>query len=245
MNTRPPFVALISIAAVSVSLLAGCSTSQPGLFNASNPTPPTSLERQLFDVVTNYAPRVVVQTNIIQTTNYATVVVTNVIDQVTQRPVWVTNFAQVTEYATNVVTSTNQVPIYQLAPGKGSEAATAIGGTVAAPFGWCGVVSLVLGALGTTYLSWRNKALAGSVATANAVSETLAQNIQTLRRVIETTPQGAQLGALVKQYLMQHQTENGVIQQVAEIVADVVDEPSAKLAAQEMQKLLQQVGAKS
>lgn len=221
--------------------LSGCATGQnQGLLNANNATPPTALERQLFEVITNTRPVVVTTTNVVTLYQTNQVVETRTVtNQVGLTvPVWITNHVTDVTCVTNVTSATNMVEGYQLAPGKGSGAAAAVGGAVAAPFGWGGVVCLVLGCVANGWLTWRNKALAGNVKTTTAVAETLAQNIQTLRRVIESTAQGQQLGALVKQYMQAHQGQAGVIQEVTEIVKNVVDDKSAQLAADEIQKLM-------
>lgn len=248
MNNTKRSIGLIGLIVLSAALIlgAGCATGQQqGMFNANNPTPPTALERELFETLTNMRPQVVTQTNVVTVTvtqtNAVVMYQTNVVAGAPPVVVTLTNYVTSITYETNRVSVTNQVEGYQLTTGKGVEAAQAIGSAAAGPFGWGGIVSLILGTLASTYLSWRNRALAGNVKTGQVVAETLANNIQTLRRVIETTAQGQQLGELCKQYLIKHQGQAGVLQEVVDILDDVIDEPSALVAAQEIQRLLAQV----
>jgi hypothetical protein len=138
-----------------------------------------------------------------------------------------------------VTQETNRVAVTQLAPGAGSNTITGIITGIAGLFGWGGVAGLGSGALVQEYLKRRNRALAGAqIDTLQDVRDTLVQNVEVLRNVIASTPQGNQLSVAVKNYLMQHQVESGVIQHVAEIVDQAVDADDAQQKANEIQALL-------
>ncbi len=66
----------------------------------------------------------------------------------------------------------------------------------------------------------------------------LAQVIETGRQVLQATPQGQVLDEQWKLWMMQHQAEAGVMTDVLKLLQNVVDEPSAKLAAQQLVTLM-------
>lgn len=216
-------------------------------------TPPTAAEQALFNVVTSTVPKVTTQQTVtaaqVQVPQVQTVTVTNIynvtnnVGVATPVPVPVqvqfTNYVTQTTYTTSTVT--NMVPQYQLAAGGASQTITDVGGAVGSLFGVGGLVVAGLGALFGSYMKVRNNALAGQASTLNTVSGVLAQNVETLRNVIATTPQGEQLGALVKQYLITHQATSGTISTIAGIVGNAVDNDSAKAAAAQIQALLNDV----
>ena len=222
-----------------VGLTSGCA-STGGLFSAKNPAPPTKLEAKLFTIVTNVVERVETKTNLVTVTvpqvEVVNVTITNRENVLVPVQVMQTNLVTVTQ--TNLVSVTNQDQSYALSGGKGSTAISAGGAVLATPFGWGGVVGTALTGLFAAYMGLRNRAWQKKASTWEQVAGVLGDNIETLRKVIETTPQGQQLGVLCKQYLQVHQAEAGVAQQVAQIVANVVDTDSATKAMQEMQKLL-------
>jgi hypothetical protein len=210
---------LLCLALVSsIGLMVGCNTTKPGgLFSEVDAKPPTAMELKLFKALTNYEDRVTVHTNVVSETNAAGVV---------------TSHGVVTQ-------ETNRVAVTQLAPGAGSNTITGIITGIAGLFGWGGVAGLGSGALVQEYLKRRNRALAGAqIDTLQDVRDTLVQNVEVLRNVIASTPQGNQLSVAVKNYLMQHQVESGVIQHVAEIVDQAVDADDAQQKANEIQALL-------
>ena len=66
------------------------------------------------------------------------------------------------------------------------------------------------------------------------VNAALVQGIETARAVLETTPQGQAANALVVKWLMENQKAAGVFSTVSTMVDRVVDNPAAKIAAQEI-----------
>lgn len=216
-------ILLLTAVGASLGLMAGCQSSKPGgLFSEVDAKPPTAMELRLFKAVTNYEDQVSQVTNVVRETNAAGAVASH--EVVTQE--------------------TKRVAVTQLTPGTGSNTIVSVLTGLAGLFGWGGVVGVGSTGAITTYLNRRNKALAGAkISTLEDVSGVLAQNIETLRQVIATTPQGQQLGVAVKQYLMEHQNNAGLIQQVTDIVGTSVNQTAAAESAKEIQALLAQFQA--
>ncbi len=210
---------------------------------------PAGFERLAFD--TTNVPMVVVHSF----TN--TITVTNVVPQfeAVAVPIYTTNIDhqvlttfltnEVTTLKTNMVTETNVVPagstvlVPQLAgPSAGAQAVVGIGEVAASPYGFGGLVAIILsGGLHWWQLS-RNNALAakytGATATANSLqvaAGTLTQGVETMLEVMQGTPQGAALVPQIKAFLAKHQAEAGAFTQIAQLVEDNVDNPAAKEAA--------------
>jgi len=183
---------------------------------------PNSFETNFFALSNAVIPRVVQQTNTVYQTNYTLMVVT-VTNQVNGTPTIVTLTNMVPVYQTNqlVTTATNYVTVPQLVPGAGSGATTGVVDAVGSLFGVGGLATTILAGLFAAYLKARNNALAGNADAATQTNSVLAQNIQTVMSVLTATPQGQALLPQVKAYLMKHQAEAGVIEQVAEAVKTV------------------------
>lgn len=164
---------------------------------------PTKLEGAFFDTTTNTAPVLV--------TNIVLAPVTNAAGLVQEMPV-----------ATNVTRGlgTN----YGFAPNATAATITAVAGGIGSIFGVGGIVSTVLTGLFAGYASIRSRK-------ATALAGTLAQTVETARAVIQTTPQGTALNASLKSWMMEHQTDAGVIQGVATLIDNFVDPQAATGAA--------------
>lgn len=214
-----------------LALLTACASNKP----------PTATEKAFFDITTNLVLKIVNVTNMVPVYQTNTVVETRTITNQIGLPVpiFVTNITSFVTFATNIVTQTNLAPSYTMVPGKNAQTVAEVGGAVGNLFGVGGLASTIILGLFSAWAGIRNRQYAGQNDALTQTAGVLAQNIQTLRQVIQTTPQGAQLGALIKQYLITHQAQAGVVEQVSGIVKNVVDNESAKAAADEMLKLLQ------
>ena len=91
------------------------------------------------------------------------------------------------------------------------------------------LLALVLGGAYHGYQQLRNR----------KVNEALVQGIETARAVLETTPQGQAADALVVKWLMENQKAAGVFATVSTLVDRVVDNPAARIAAQEIAERVQ------
>lgn len=202
--------------------------------------PVQNWERNYFSTVTNKVPQTIYITNLIHIpiveTNVVEVRRTNEVGVIV--PVFMTNVITREVTVTNFAMGTNWVLIEQLAPSPKTQATVEVGKAVAAPFGWGEIVGYGLAALLTTYMTIRNRKLAGQASMGALTAGVLTQNIETLLNVLEQTPQGQQLKPIVKNYLMQHQNEFGVIENVAKIIETSVDEPSAKESATSILKAI-------
>jgi hypothetical protein len=172
----------------------------------SSPTP-NAAEKFLFQVETN---RVAVPTNwmTIQT-------VTNQEGATEQVPVmnWRTN---IQEHVTYTV-STNAAALTQSASRLTNIFAPGFGELIAA---------LAAGVLGT----WAK--LRSTLNKGKAANVTLAQSIETLLAIVETTPQGRELSDRLKTKLVKDQSAAGVLAEIAHVVNTYVDNDAAKKAAQ-------------
>lgn len=201
--------------ALSVLLIAGwsggCDTTKPQ-------TPPTALDLKFFDVQTNWVTQVI--------TNVVTVNQTNTVFQTNTVTGAVTSALEVHPQQISL-TITNPVPSYTFAPNANATALTATGGAIATPFGFGGIVTAVLGGIFGLWGHARSRS-------ATNTSETLVQVIETARNIIRSSPNGDQLSSKFDQWMMNHQTDAGVIQNVAKLVDLAVDPDAAKGVAQQL-----------
>ena len=86
------------------------------------------------------------------------------------------------------------------------------------------LLALVLGGAYHGYQQLRNR----------KVNAALVQGIETARAVLETTPQGQAADAQVVKWLMENQKAAGVFATVSTLVDRAVDNPAARIAAQEI-----------
>jgi hypothetical protein len=180
-------------------------------------------------VVTNLVPQIVERTSVVYVTNattgavsgYATrePVATNIVAAV------VTNFVPV--FFTNVV----QVPVTNLVAKPEALAAIEAVGSVTNTFapGIGSIVALALAGLYHGYRQVRNR----------KVNEALVQGVETARAVLTTTPQGQAVDAQFVKWLMDHQKEAGVFTTVSGLVAQLSDNPAARLTAEEISARVQ------
>ena len=96
---------------------------------------------------------------------------------------------------------------------------------------WGHLAGIVLGGLFGAYGLLRSSR---SAKTAGV----LAQVIETGRQVLQATPQGQALDQQWKTWMIQHQAEQGVMSDVVKLLNQVVDEPSAKITAQDLVGLM-------
>lgn len=224
------------VGVVMAVALTGCSSTptrfDQAMFTVTNV--PMVTVRAITNVVTvtNTVPVEVVRTN--------TLLVTNVLNEVIPTYVTVTNTVerQVVSQETNVTPAGATILVPQLAGRSGTGEAIVQGtGAVAGLWGFGALAIAVASGIGNAYQRLRNRQMAAAAvgmtqaaATANTVSGVLTQNIETLLEILKTT-QGQQMAPLVKNYLMAHQTEEGVVQTVAQLVANSVDNQAAKESA--------------
>jgi hypothetical protein len=230
---------MIALMVIVLGLGSGC------VFGKKASTP-TSVESKMFTIVTNQVPQVVQQTNTVFQTNVVQEVHTVTQTNQVGVPVEVqqTNYHTVEIPKQVVTTVTNFIAVPQLTgPSAITNTATTVASGVAGMFGWGGVVSTVLGGLLAGYMKLRNRALAGQATILNQTAGALTQNIETLLNVLQSTPQGAAVMPQIKNYLMAHQTETGVIQSVAAIIEQFVNEPAAKQSAAEIVQAINTIQA--
>lgn len=211
-------IALLSLSACSV---IGKSPSAPG-----------SVERRVFDVETNFVPRVVLQTNAVSVTNVVTEFRTNEVGVIVTR----TNELIVPRY--NLITVTQAVETYTLTPNAASIAtAQSVGGVVNAfaP----GIGTALGGALIGLLAAW------GKLRSTKRVGTVLAQNIETVREFLKTLPNGAQYDSVITQVMQKHQVEAGVVNDVIAILERSVSNETAQGSVVEIRNALEALkGAK-
>lgn len=202
-------------------VIIGCST-----------TPPTALERKLFNVTTNYYPELVTVTNTAYRTNTVieTVTTTNKVGVVVTVPF--TNF--ITVPITQLTTQVVQVPAYTYAKGPTGEAAQGVAGTIgniAAP-GVGGPIASGIVGLGLAAWAW----IRGSKKSATA--NNLAQTIEVARELLKSLPNGAGLDNQLTSWMQNNQAAAGVLPQVLDILDKTVDNPQAKTVSDQLRAAL-------
>lgn len=214
----------------------------------SNPSPPSAWEQRMFDISTNFAARVVTTTNVvpIYQTNIAVVpyFITNSIGVPVE--VMQTNYVPQTIYLTNTVTQTNLVETYTYngpsTAAKGTAGAAGALSNIGAP----GIGSLVtMGILGALAI-WghlRSTKKAGEADALSQTASTLTQIIEVGQELMNKTPQGAQMAQAWKDWMVKHQAEQGVIDQVMAILPEAVNNDAAKGAADKLVAMMGGVAA--
>lgn len=171
-------------------------------------SPPTAVERHLFTITTNETPTVQTFTNTVWTTNIVEGVPVPGAELVTT---FKTNIAVDYTYTANTNAAALQSTVQNV-------------GNLFGPYGAL-AGGLFLGALAVwgKMRSGKTKAETG-----NAV---LAQSIETLLQIIETTPQGKLLTDRLKVELAKNQIAAGVLNEIAVVVETQVDNEQAKAVA--------------
>ena len=188
--------------ALIVLPIAGCR------YFGANPSPPSGLERSIFDVETNLiaelGKRVVTNTVSVP----VLVVVTN---PATGIVVQGTNEVLVQKF--NLIDVTNYHEEYTLTPK--TNGVVAVGTQVAG-----GIANLVVPGLGGTVVA----ALGGifglwaKLRSAKKTAVTLAQGTEVIRNVVQTLPDGANIDSKITAFLQKYQIEAGVLDQVLAIL---------------------------
>lgn len=175
-------------------------------------------------LVTNIVEQIVERTNVVLVTNLTTGAISG---YATREPV-ATNYLtlvqtnQVPVFFTNLV----QVPVTNLVGKIEAEAGINAAGSILNMFlpGIGSIVALALGGIYHGYRQVRNR----------KVNEALIQGVETARAVLETTPQGQEADAQLVKWLKDHQKASGVFETVSALVQSLVDNPAAKMTAQEI-----------
>jgi hypothetical protein len=219
---------------VAVVGLSGCASLDRAVFDESVTwtNMPTVHVFTNTIVVTSTVPQVVERTNFVFVTNAAS----GAVSAYAERVPLATNFVLMT--LTNVVpvyeTNLVKVPVTNLMAKPEAEATITAAGAVVNTFapGIGSILALALGGLYHGYRQLRNR----------KVNEALIQGVETARAVLTTTPQGQAADAQFVKWLMEHQREAGVLATVSGLVAELSDNPAARLTAQEIGARIQQSG---
>lgn len=185
----------------------------------ANPSAPTSVEKTIFTVKTNYVDVVVLKTNLVTTYEIVTK----------------TNEVGIPSSVTNVVTVTNVQPVivptptFTLTPSDTSKAVVQTGGGILSTF-YPGVGGMVASGILALLAVWGRMRSTKLGNTAAAV----AQEVEALREFIKSLPQGAQYDSAITAFLQAHQVEAGVTKEILQILANDVSNQEAKGAAQEL-----------
>jgi hypothetical protein len=207
-------------------LLASCLISGCAMFG-KNPGAPSRVEQTVFTIKTNYIELPVFVTNTVSQTVRVPLVVTNELGIT----VWRTNETTQVRYET--VWVTNTIPKYQYETADSSKAVvTSIGGAInmVAP----GIGTIASSAILGFFAIWgrlRSSKL-------NNASISLAQNIETIREVVKSLPDGAKYDAAIVTYLKDHQRDTDSYSEVLRILQNNVSNPEAKAAMAEIQSTI-------
>lgn len=213
---------LLGLLLVTSLSIIGCAAFKTG-------APPTAVESKLFDVHTNFIPIVLPVTNYVQVTSFQTNVVPVFQTNAQQVAVvtYQTNVVPVTVQTTNVSMVATQQANYTYTIGKGGQDVTQVGGLVGNLFGVGGLVSTGLAGLLSIW---------GWVRSSKnyATGANLAQSIETIRSFVQQLPNGAVYDKALTDWLQNHQVQTGEINQVLTLLANEVNNDSAKMAAQQI-----------
>lgn len=207
--------------------------------------PPSAIESKLFDVQTNFTPVIAYVTNtlppviltvtnpapppqIVVVTNPATLQIVTVTNTPPAQIVMVTN-----QSPPQIVTVTNEVPAYVFTPKQSAtDTATGIGAVtnlVAPGFGT--LVSSALTGILAIWAGLRTKKQ-------NAITANLTQAIETARSVIKSLPNGAAVGKQFDDFLVDHQQDANILQEVGLLVDKYVSPDQAQGAATKIIQLV-------
>lgn len=203
-------------------LLTGCS-----LFG-TNPSPPSALEQKFFNTVTNYHDVIVLKTNLTEIilTNHVAVYETNALGQIGT----VTQQVLVPIFVPQITASTQSVAGYTQTPNATTTAAIgaiSTGTNIVAP-GFGALVGAGLTAIVTLIGYLR------SYKPAVATKDALSQEMETVLEFVKALPNGVEYKAALTKFLAAHQADAGVVVQVANLLANEVSNPDAKVAAQQV-----------
>lgn len=221
-------------------VLVGCSAFRSGTGGPPMPPSPTALDRFLFQIKTQQISQVVTQHHI----DYITI--TNNLPVYLERPVYVTqtvdvgtvlittNIQVITNYQTfvetahytNYIVLTNQLERYEYEPKESIKEGAGTIGTIVNTFtpGVGGLISTALvGALGI----WaRLRSRKANIA--------LVQSVETARQIIDQIKSDPNLPQRFKDFLIDHQREEGVFELISGLVKKYNDKPAAKEDAAEI-----------
>lgn len=196
---------------------------------------PSKIETALFEIRTNYIPTVITQTNYIPVTNTVTAFVTNTLNQVIDVPVTLVTVRTNVEYLTNIIETTVWTTKTNITTATGT--AGAIINTFAPGIG--SLVTAIIGGLLGIWGTARSKN--PQIDQAQKVAASLAQIIEVGRNILANTPQGTQAAEAWKNWMIQHQAEQGVIQNVITLLEQSVNSQEAKAIADQLRALMAQV----
>lgn len=208
------FVTLIAC----IGLCTGCA--------ALSSAPPSKAETYAYDITTN----LVTKTNFVTQTNLVSQIVPINTTNVTGQTVL---FYQ-TNYVPQLVTETNRVveTNYVFAENAHAKATTAVIGTVAniAMPGSGTLITAVIGGILGIWGSFRSKAANKATAIANNSN----QIIETARNIITALPNGGSIAKDFDSWMVQHQQDAGIAQEVAALVGKFVNPDQASGTASKL-----------
>lgn len=229
---RPIKLTLAVISVFGLITLAGLLSSCSSATTPPTPqSPPTAFDSNIFIVTTNviFRTNTVIQTNV----SFIPVFITNILTGAT---VVVTNSATNFVPVTVIIPQTN----YVYTPNSTSTAtANTVGTTLSAfgvPFGSL-VGTALLGVL-SLFASFKSR----QATTAGTIAGNATQIIQVARNIISTLPNGAAISSQFDSWLIQHQQDANIANEVASVVDTYVDPQDGALTGV-AQKLLAQATA--
>jgi hypothetical protein len=189
------------------AIIAGCATHSP-----------TATEQKLFDIQTNFVPKVTLQSQVVTTTNE--------LGQTQQH----TNVSAVTQQEVAGYTFTPKPEVKANLEATASGVGTIAGGAAGIPF--LGSVSGMGVGLILTIWGWFRSSKRASAGAATAA--TLAQIIETTRELLKQIPDGAKYDTALVKFMQQHQTDAGTILQIANLLKSQVNNDQAQGAANQI-----------
>jgi hypothetical protein len=229
-KTRWLMTGLVAAALAGLAIFVGASGCK---------STPSRFETRFYDINTNLLPRVVWVTNVVEAGSGEQGAGgaglkggVHVTDRIVVPAGGQLLPLQSPVFETNVTMVTNYEEAYTYTPNERARSLSAVAGTAAGLLGPVGelVALLCAGAFGVWAQIRTTKA--------TKVAGVLAQVIETGRAVLQSSPQGQKLDEKWKAWMITHQAEQGVIEDVVKLLATAVDDGTAKDAAGKLVALM-------
>lgn len=207
---------VVLIAGLLMLAVTGCKIPSRFLFTARTNDVPVIVAHTNVVSITNFVDRVISTTNLVTEPGGS---VTTVITQLPVHEAQVSSVSRVdftTNYLVTYTVSTNASSLAETAGSIANMVAPGSGGLVTT-----GITGLL--GLFAAYFTRRQTKKKGEL-----IAGTLAQSIETLREVLRSNPTTQHLDGKIVSFLQSQQASVGVIQEVARLVENTVDNEDAK-----------------
>lgn len=220
MNTpKRIFTSLLLAAAVCLLTAGACQST-------TSQAPPSAAEQHYFKIETNTMEIVKVVTNTVFQTNMVTVTNAQGVAEAAPQLIPIAEVKPVTNYVTSYVMTPNQAA---------KDTSATIGGVVSSVAGPWGALA---GAVSTGFFALWGNIRSRKATTMGNIAANSTQVIETARSILLALPNGAALAAQYDAWMVQHQRDAGIANEVAAIVDKTVDPDHADMVATKLLALV-------